>query len=199
MDNLSYNESIRKLDDGLIEGLNKGIDAIKKPARDANRKLTEYEIEQISQLEGLLNKFTRLKNHLQRIKKLAQNNFVEESIILTVTTFEFSMRDLIKNSKNQWFLLSEFKLSDETPEKKLEIRKKIKQYLEKTNLFDQYLKNLYLYQDIDNPEIEALYHTLFDDHWYQFKKSIFFFPGFKSISAFKVVHADRREITIELA
>ncbi len=163
MNNPSTEELIRKMDDDSIRGLELGIEAIKKPAKMENRPLAEYELYQINKLEEPLIKLKRQKNHSERIKELAQNEFIEESIILTVTTFEFLMRDLIKDSKSQWFFLSEFQLSKSSPEIKTTIRKKIKQYLEKLNLFDEYIKNVYLYQDIENPEIEALYHTLFDD------------------------------------
>jgi hypothetical protein len=163
MDNPSTEKLIRKMDDDSIRGLELGIEAIKKPAKKENRPLAEDELYQINKLEERLIKLKRQKNHSERIKELAQNEFIEESIILTVTTFEFLMRDLIKDSKSQWFFLSEFQVSRSTPEVKTAIRKKIKQYLEKLNLFDEYIKNVYLYQDIENSEIEALYHTLFDD------------------------------------
>lgn len=156
MDNHANQELIRKMDEDLIRGLEKGIEDIKKPAIMGNRPFVDHEVYQINILNGQLKKVKKLKNHFERIKELAQNKFVEESIIITVTTFEFLMRDLIIGSKGQWFLLSQFQFSKSTPEEKITIRKKIRQYLEKKPyMFDEYLKNVYLYQDVENLEIEA--------------------------------------------
>lgn len=150
-------------DDDLIRGLKLGIEDIKRPAIKENRPLNEYEVYECGELEKQLKKRERLKRHFKRTKELAQKGFIEESIILTVTTFEFLMRDLIKDSRSQWFFLKEFRLSKSTPDVKTTVRKKIKRYLEGLNLFDQYIKNLYIYQESPNPDIEALYYTLFDD------------------------------------
>jgi hypothetical protein len=150
-------------EEDIIKALNRGIDFAKESARKENRDLYQFEKDGISSAEKTLTKIKKMGHHFRRIIELAQKNYTEESIIFTVTIFEFLMRNIIKDYKDEWFYLPQSKFSNLTAEKKLVIRKKIKKYLDDLRLYDRYIKNIHLYQDAPNPEIEALYYTLFDD------------------------------------
>lgn len=148
----------------IIAALNSGIDFLKSESKKENRDLTDFEKSLINGSESTLKKIQLSSYFFKRIQELVQKNFLEESIILTVTFFEIEMRDMVKNNKDIWFFLPKSTFFEITSEQKGSIRKKIKKYLEKRSLYDQYLKNFHLYQDIvSTPEISALYDTLFDD------------------------------------
>ena len=97
---------------------------------------------------------------ITRINKLLKAGYKEESIILIVTFFEVFFKISFKNFKDRW--LSQFpNLSNE---EKIEYRKTIRKYLESRKLYDEYLRNFHIHQDISsNPEIESLYDTLFGE------------------------------------
>lgn len=100
------------------------------------------------------------KRLITRIKKLLKAGYKEESIILIVTFFEVFFKISFKDFKDRW--LSQFpNLSND---EKIEYRKTIRKYLESRKLYDEYLRNFHIHQDISsNPEIESLYDTLFGE------------------------------------
>jgi hypothetical protein len=104
--------------------------------------------------------FTIQKRLAKRIYKLLKDGYKEEAVIQTVTIFEVLFKISFKSFKDRW--LSRF--PNLSTEEKIEYRMTIRKYLEKMNLYDEYLRNYHIYQDIvPNPEIESLYDTLFGD------------------------------------
>jgi hypothetical protein len=102
-----------------------------------------------------------IQNHNSRISELIKLGFKEESVILTVTIFEILMKNFFWKSKDDWFYIPSHQFSELSFDEKLNIRKKIQKYLKDIHLFDEYLRNLYLYQNFSpNSEIECLYETL---------------------------------------
>jgi hypothetical protein len=157
----SFNELT---DADFIAALNNGINFIKSSAEKEKRPLSDFEQELICSSEKTIKKIQKVVYFFKHIQELAKKDYRDEAIILSITYFEILMRDLIKENKDSWFLLPSSQFSQLSPENKELLRKKIRKYLENLNLYEEYLKNIHLYQDIKlNPEIEALYYTLFDD------------------------------------
>jgi hypothetical protein len=150
-------------EEDIVKALNRGINFAKESARKENRDLYDFEVDEIKSAEETLAKIKKTGYHFRRIVKLSQKKYTEESIILTVTIFEILMRNIVKDFKKEWFYLPQSQFSNLASDEKLVIRKKIKKYLDELKLYDTYIKNIHLYQDIPNTEIEALYFTLFDD------------------------------------
>jgi hypothetical protein len=146
----------------VIDALSRGITVIKESVEKEGREYNPFEKELIESANTSIKKIKRNGHYFKHIVELVQKNYIEESIILTVTLFEFLMRDLVKDNKSVWFFLPLLQFSELPSDKRIAIRKKIKKYLEDRKLYDQYLINIHLYQDLPNLEIEALYHTLFD-------------------------------------
>jgi hypothetical protein len=148
----------------IVEALNQGRITIEESAKKENRDLNDFEKDMLNSNKETSDQIIKAGRHFKRIKQLAQNNYTEESIILTVTFFEILIRELIKKSKTVWFYLPSPHFSKLTQEQKELLQAKIQKYLHKRNLEKNYSENLKKYQnDIPIPEIEALYDTLFDD------------------------------------
>jgi len=147
----------------VIDALHRGIAVYMEAAEKEGRENTPWEKEQIEYSKMFGKKIKRNSHYFKHIVELVEKEYIEESIILTVTLFEFLMRDLVKDHKNLWFYFPLLRFSELPSDKKLIIRKKIKKFLEEGKMFEQYLINIHLYRDAPEMEIEALYHTFFDD------------------------------------
>jgi hypothetical protein len=102
--------------------------------------------------------FARRKRLIERINSLLKNGYKEESIVQMVTIFEIFFKYCFMSFKDRWLSQS----PNLSPEDKIEYRKAIRKYLEKMRLYDEYLRNYHIYQNIvPIPEIESLYDTLF--------------------------------------
>jgi hypothetical protein len=146
-----------------IDAINRGIEVLTEALKeDQDEELRLWTEEQIKESETKIRKIKRNSHYQIHIAELVKSQYIEESIILTVTYFEFLMRDLVEDSKSIWFFIPLLNFSKLPQRKKIEIRKKIKKYLDESKLYEQYLINIHLYRDLSNVEIEALYHTLFD-------------------------------------
>lgn len=146
----------------VIDAINRGIAVFKEEAEREGREYNSFEKENIDSGNRSIKKIVRNGHYFKHIVKLVKENYIEESIILTVTLFEFLMRDVVKDFKFVWFYLPVLQFSELPLDKKIALRKKIRKYLDDRKLYNQYMVNINLYQDLPNLEIEALYHTLFD-------------------------------------
>jgi hypothetical protein len=147
-------------DEDIIEALENGIKfAEQENVNDPETK--KFLEDSAKSAKETLESIRIIKDHNFRISELIKLGFKEESIILTVTIFEILMKDFFWNSKNDWFHLPSHQFSELSFDEKLNIRKKIQKYLKDIHLFDEYLRNLYLYENFSpNSEIECLYETL---------------------------------------
>lgn len=146
----------------VIDSINRGIDVLTDALKEEEgEEIHLWAQEQIDESRAAIRKIKRNSHYPKHIAELVQSKYIEESIILTVTYFEFLMRDIVDH-KSIWFFMPLLSFTELPPRKKFEIRKKIKKYLDNRKLYDQYLVNIHLYQDSIDVEIEALYHTLFD-------------------------------------
>lgn len=146
-----------------LDAINRGIAVYTEAAEKEGRENTPWEKKQIEDALNTIKIIKRNAHYFPHIVELVNKKYIEESIILTVTFFEFLMRDLVKFFKAVWFYFPLFHFSELPLDKKLVIRKKIKKYLKSKKLYNQYIRNTHLYQDSPDLEIEALYHTLFDE------------------------------------
>jgi hypothetical protein len=149
--------------------LQKQITSIEETAINEHRDLDPSEKIRLESTKHTLKQIEKMEFYFGRIIELAQKDYVDESIILTVTFFEITMKNIIKDNKKVWFYLPHGSLSELTLDKKVVVRNKIKRYLDKIRLYDNYIKNFYLYYDSPDPEIETLYHVLFDENRLNFQ------------------------------
>ena len=87
----------------VIDAINRGIAVFTEAAKEEGRENTPWEKEQIEDSKMFIKKIKRNGHYFKHIVELVEKNYIEESIILTVTLFEFLMRDLVKDNKNLWF------------------------------------------------------------------------------------------------
>jgi hypothetical protein len=147
----------------VVDAINRGIDVLTEGLNEnPDEELRLWLEKRIEEEKMRIRKIRRNIQYPKHISQLVQSQYIEESIILTVTYFEFLMRDTVEDSKSIWFFIPLLNFSQLPSREKIEIRKKIKTYLDEKKLYEQYLINLHLYQDLPDLEIEALYHTLFD-------------------------------------
>ncbi len=102
--------------------------------------------------------------NIEKIRKLVDNNYFDESIILIVSIFEVFLRDSFRACYDVWFLHAPLEaIQWLRNEERVEYRNNIRKYLESIGAFEEYLKNYYVYQDgIPDPEMISLYKTLFE-------------------------------------
>lgn len=112
--------------------------------------------------------------NIDRINKLIEAGFLNESVILLVTIFEVYFRDLAKISRCLWFGKPPKSLILALGNKEtLEKRNKIKNFLQSIQSYEDFIQNYYVYQTstnkstdrhlIGDPDIDTLYITLFGD------------------------------------
>jgi len=122
---------------------------------EENTKENEYtEIDQI---------FTR---NFNKINNLIENEFLDEAVILMVTILEVFWKDLFKNNKELWFVhLTEGGMICALPNaERVEHRRFIRKYLESIRVYDDFLRNYYVYQSqIPDPDIDSVYEALFNN------------------------------------
>ena len=107
---------------------------------------------------------------LNRIRRLNDEGFHDEAIILTVTISEVILKDIFKLYREGWFNYEESIDYDSPSERafenntRIEHRLKICKYLKSIQAYDDFIKNSYVYQlQTPDSEIAPLYHTLFED------------------------------------
>ena len=101
--------------------------------------------------------------HISRIEKLIDLEYLDEAVILIVSVTEVLLRDTFRSSKELWFYHQPYvTITTLDNHDHMETREKIKNYLDDIGVFDEYLKNYYVYErgSLD-PETDSLDKTLF--------------------------------------
>jgi hypothetical protein len=147
-------------DEEIIAALENGIKFVEQEKVD-DPETKKFLEDSAKSAKETLEKIRIIQNHNLRISELIKLGFKEEAIILTVTIFEILMKDFFWTSKDDWFYIPSHQFSELSFDEKLNIHKKIQKYLKDIHLLDEYLRNLYLYQNFSpNSEIECLFETL---------------------------------------
>jgi hypothetical protein len=146
----------------LTNALNDTIEYAKKTGDIEKPEIKKLIEEQKQEIEEAIEAIRVSEHHDKRIRELVSLGYLEEAIILIVTLFEVKMRYFLKKSKGSWFYISHF--SGISADEKIALRKKIQKYLTKIRMYDEFLRNLYLFQNTSlDAEIDCLYYTLFSN------------------------------------
>jgi hypothetical protein len=110
--------------------------------------------------------------NITRVECLIEQNFRNESIIILVTIFEVYFRDLFQNTREIWFNKpSRVLILSLDIQRKFIIRKKIKEFLQEVQAYDDFVNNYYIYEGnlalssegdiLPDPDIECVNDTIF--------------------------------------
>lgn len=115
----------------------------------------------IVQLKSNLSTF---ETNVGKIRLLLEKDFLDESVILSVTIFEVFLRDTLKSCKSVWFYHEPIgTIGWLDLDRRVEYKQKIRDYLESIGAYDDFLRNYYVYQDkIPDPEMDSVFSTLFE-------------------------------------
>jgi hypothetical protein len=81
---------------------------------------------------------------------------------MTVSALEVLLTDLLAAYKDFWFRSrARGNINAVFLDKRLEIKKEIRAYLKKIGVYDEFLRNYYVYQDQLDPETDSIYEILF--------------------------------------
>jgi len=115
-----------------------------------------------SENDGVIRIREAFERNVSRIEGCLKAGFTEESIILVVSTLEVLLKDLFVLKRSSWFFPArDFNLVPYL--QRPEIRKNIRNYLERIKAYDEFLKMRYIYSGVsNNPDIKSLYEILIE-------------------------------------
>jgi hypothetical protein len=100
--------------------------------------------------------------NILKISTILKNGFCDVAIIMTVSALEVLLTDLLEAYKDFWFRSrAGGNINAIFLDKRVGIKKEIRDYLKKIGLYDEFLRNYYVYQDQLDPETDSIYEILF--------------------------------------
>lgn len=102
--------------------------------------------------------------NIMKIDNILKDDFCDVAIVMTVSALEVLLTDLLEAYKDFWFISrTGGAINAVFLENRLKIRKEIREYLQSIRVYDDFLRNYYVYQDQLNPETNSIYDILFPE------------------------------------